>query len=103
MLAQDVGYPVPEGGAGHLAAPLGRRAHAAGVDVRTSSPVDRILVAAGRAVGVRTLGGLRVRARRAVLCDVAAPTLYARLLPRDAVPSRLLRRSGRRSSGTSRP
>jgi phytoene dehydrogenase-like protein len=39
---------------------------------------------------VRTADGRRVRARRAVLADVAAPTLYRDLLPEGSVPRRLL-------------
>ncbi|MBR7741792.1 NAD(P)/FAD-dependent oxidoreductase [Phycicoccus sp. BSK3Z-2] len=80
MLAQDVGFPVPEGGAGALASALRRRAEAAGVRVRCSAPVSEVLVEHGRATGVRTEDGSRVRARRGVLADVPAPVLYGELL-----------------------
>ncbi|MFI7587423.1 phytoene desaturase family protein [Spongisporangium articulatum] len=90
MLAQDVGFPVPEGGAGRLAAALLRRAESAGAQVVTGCQVEGVEVRGGRAVGVRLAGGGRLRARRAVLADVAAPTLYRSLLPADAVPRRLL-------------
>ncbi len=90
MLAQDVGYPVPEGGAGALAAALTRRAMAAGARVHVSSPVERVVVRAGRALGVVTAGGQRVRARRAVLADVAVPALYGGLVPAGQLPARLL-------------
>jgi len=90
MLAQEVGYPVPEGGSGQLAEALRRRAEAAGAQVVTGARVTDVVVRGGRALGVRTADGRRVRARRAVLADVAAPTLYRRLLPEGTVPQRLL-------------
>jgi phytoene dehydrogenase-like protein len=90
MLAQDVGFPVPQGGARMLATALARRAEHAGAQIRTGSRVTSVLVRAGRAQGVTTAGGDRYHARRAVLADVSAPALYRRLLPPDAVPARLL-------------
>jgi phytoene dehydrogenase-like protein len=90
MLAQDVGFPVPVGGSGQLTQALAARATAAGVRIITGSRVERVLVSGGRAVGVTTADGRRVRVRRAVLADVAAPTLYGSLLPPEALPSRLL-------------
>jgi phytoene dehydrogenase-like protein len=86
MLAQDVGFPVPVGGAGELAAALARRAQAAGAQLYTGQRVEGIDVAGGRAVGVRTATGLSVHARRAVIADVSAPSLYLDLLPPEAVP-----------------
>ena len=91
MLGQDVGFPVPVGGAGRLADALVARATAGGAAVVTSTPVARVLVEHGRAAGVVTAGGARVRARRSVLADVAAPALYRSLLDGAALPDRLLR------------
>ncbi|MBV8541840.1 MAG: NAD(P)/FAD-dependent oxidoreductase [Pseudonocardiales bacterium] len=95
MLAQDVGFPVPVGGAGELAAALARRAETAGAQLRTGQRVERIDVTGGRAVGVRTATGLAVRARRAVIADVSAPSLYLDLLPSHAVPTALREDLGR--------
>jgi phytoene dehydrogenase-like protein len=89
MLGQHHGFPVPVGGAGELAAALHRRAEAAGAAVHTGQRVRRIEVRRGRAVAVHTDTGLGVRARRAVIVDVNAPTLYRELLPADALPARL--------------
>jgi phytoene dehydrogenase-like protein len=89
MVGQDVGFPVPQGGAGALASALLRRALAAGARVHTAATVSRIVVGHGRALGVLTEGGQRVRARRAVLADVAAPTLYRELLRPQDLPSGL--------------
>lgn len=87
MLAQDVGFPSPEGGAGQLAEALASRARAAGVQIRTGAQVEAIAVSGGRAVGVRLADGTRVTARRAVVADTSATALYERLLPSYAVPS----------------
>jgi phytoene dehydrogenase-like protein len=94
MLGQDVGFPVPVGGAGMLSQALAARARAAGVQIITGSRVQQIVVGGHRALGVITEDGRRIRARRAVLADVAAPTLYGSLLPAQALPSRLLEQVG---------
>jgi phytoene dehydrogenase-like protein len=90
MLAQDVGFPVPEGGAGELTAALVRRLTAHGGEVVCDHDVDRVLVADGTAVGVGDTGGRLVRARRAVLATVPAPTLYGKLVAARHLPARLL-------------
>jgi phytoene dehydrogenase-like protein len=90
MLAQDVGFPVPEGGAGELTAALVRRLTAHGGDIACGHEVDRVLVADGTAVGVADTGGMLVRARRAVLATVPAATLYGRLVEGRHLPARLL-------------
>lgn len=89
MLAQDVGFPAPVGGAGALTDALVRRGEHAGVQIRCGSAVTDIEVDDGTAVAVRTAGGERVKVRRAVLADVAAPALYQRLLPTSAVSDRI--------------
>ena len=90
MLGQDVGFPVPEGGAGQLTAALATRLGKAGGVLRCGAPVEAVVVSSGRAVGVRLAGGELLTARRAVLADVSAPALYGSLLPADALPPRLL-------------
>ncbi len=80
MLGQDVGFPVPEGGAGRLASALRSRAEASGVQVRCGTAVRSVDVARGRARGVRLGDGSTVRARRCVLADVTAPALYGELV-----------------------
>lgn len=90
MLGQDVGYPVPRGGAGELAQALLRRATSVGVRCETEARVTSVVTAGGRAVGVALADGTVVRARKAVLADVSAPALYGALLRPDQVPPRLL-------------
>jgi phytoene dehydrogenase-like protein len=89
MLGQQYGFPAPVGGSGELAVALGRRATTAGADLRTGEHVERIEVSGGRAVAVHTASGLSVRVRRAVVADVAAPTLYRDLLLPEVLPPRL--------------
>ena len=45
----------------------------------------------GRAVGVRLEDGTTVRARKAVLADVAAPSLYRDLVGAQHLPARFMR------------
>jgi phytoene dehydrogenase-like protein len=89
MLGQDVGYPVPEGGAQRFAEALAGRARACGAVIRTGQRVESIETAGGRAVGVRLEDGSRLTARRAVLADVDAPTLYRDLVGLDRLPARV--------------
>lgn len=92
MLGQDVGFPVPEGGAGQLTRALLSKLHAAGGEVRTGARVERVVVRDGRALGVVTADGRAVRARRGVLADVDAPTLLGTLVGDDLLPPRVVRR-----------
>jgi phytoene dehydrogenase-like protein len=89
MLGQDVGFPVPRGGAGELARALCARAESLGAQVRTSSPVVEVLVRSGRAHGVRLADGSVLTAARAILADVPAPALYTGLLANAPLPQRL--------------
>jgi phytoene dehydrogenase-like protein len=89
MLASSGGFGVPEGGAGAITAALLRRVEEYGGSLRTGARVERILVRSGRAVGVRLADGEQIEAS-AVIADVAAPTLYLRLLEQEEVPSRVL-------------
>jgi phytoene dehydrogenase-like protein len=90
MLGQDVGFPVPEGGAGQLASALRRRAESLGAQVRTGVAVTQVTVTHGRASGVRLADGDVVHAK-VVLADVAAPSLYRDLLAEHRLPDRVLR------------
>ena len=89
-LAQDVGFPVPQGGAARITEALVRRLEAAGGTVRCNERVTGIDVAGGRALGVRTASGGAVSATRAVLADVPAPALYLDLVGAQHLPPSLL-------------
>ncbi|MDN5804080.1 MAG: NAD(P)/FAD-dependent oxidoreductase [Microlunatus sp.] len=91
LLAQTVGFPVPEGGAGRLSAALHSRLAARGGRTVTGARVDRVVLDRGRAVGV-VVDDTVVRARRAVVADVGAEQLFGRLLRPEDVPSEFLAR-----------
>jgi phytoene dehydrogenase-like protein len=87
MVGQRHGFPVPEGGAGRLADALVARLEKAGGQIVCGARTQRVVVAHGRAIGVATSDGRGWRARRAVIADVDAPTLYGELVePRDLPP-----------------
>ncbi|MFD4939878.1 phytoene desaturase family protein [Streptomyces virginiae] len=91
MLGQSHGFPVPVGGAGALTAALVSRLRSKGGVLRCGERVASVVVRGGTAVGVRTAGGETVGARRAVLADTSAPSLYQDLVGEEHLPSRLLR------------
>jgi phytoene dehydrogenase-like protein len=91
MLAQDVGFPVPRGGAGRLSQALASRARQAGAQLRTGAPVERVVVRAGRALGVICADGTAVRARRAVLATCPVPELFGSLIDSGQVPAGVAR------------
>ncbi|MCW2753158.1 MAG: FAD-dependent oxidoreductase [Marmoricola sp.] len=91
MLGQDVGFPVPVGGAGSLADALAARFRSGGGQILTGSRVEAVEVSSGRATGVRLANGVRVPARRAVLADVDAPTLFGDLVGNEQLPPRFVR------------
>ncbi len=95
MLGQDVGFPVPEGGAQRLADALVSRFRAGGGELLSGSRVSAVEVSGGRATGVRLADGTRVGVRRAVLADVDAPTLYSDLVGPAHLPARFLAALGR--------
>ncbi|MEV6349421.1 NAD(P)/FAD-dependent oxidoreductase [Actinoplanes sp. NPDC051851] len=90
MVGQETGWPVPVGGAARLVDALLARLAERGGEVLCGTPVRRVLVAGGRAMGVRTVDGRDWRARRAVIADVPAPALYRDLVGARNLPSRLI-------------
>ncbi len=91
MLAQSVGFPVPEGGAQRLSDALVTRLRARGGEVRCGQEVVQVVVDGGRASAVLTADGSRLAARRAVLADVVATRLYGGLVAPDDLPARVVR------------
>jgi phytoene dehydrogenase-like protein len=89
-LGQQLGWPVPEGGAGELTRALVRRLEAHGGELLLGARVDEVIVRKGRAVGVRTADGRELDARRAVLADVEVGSLYLDLVGRQHIPGRVL-------------
>lgn len=85
-LLEGVGLPVPAGGGARLVEALRGVIEEHGGSCRTGADVERVLVAGGRATGVRLATGEVVGARRAVVCSVTPPALYDRLLADAPVP-----------------
>jgi phytoene dehydrogenase-like protein len=101
-IGQRHGWPVPEGGAGHLTAALVRRLESRGGRVRCAAPVVRVETDRHRATGVRLASGERIAARHGVLADVVAPKLYGDLIDPSVLPARAgrLERQYQRGSAT---
>jgi phytoene dehydrogenase-like protein len=81
---QEAGIPIPRGGGAHLADSLARLIRDHGGVLETGRDVERVLVADGRASGVRTTDGETVTATRAVVASVTPTQLYGRLLAASA-------------------
>lgn len=89
-LGQRYGFPVPEGGAQSLTRAMVDRLVARGGRVVCDERVTEVVVRRGRALGVVTASGQRVRARHAVLADTSAQALYRDLVGEEHLPARLL-------------
>jgi phytoene dehydrogenase-like protein len=90
-LAQEVGFPVVQGGAAHLVDALVARLAALRGEVRCHAPVSRVIVEGTAAVGVTTSDGAEIRARRAVLADTSAPSLLLDLVGAEHLAPRHVR------------
>jgi len=80
------GMPVPRGGGVRLVEALAGIVRDAGGACETGRRVERVVVAGGRATGVRTADGELVEAERAVLASVTPQQLYLELLADAGVP-----------------
>jgi phytoene dehydrogenase-like protein len=74
------GMPIPRGGGARLVDALVRLIEDNGGTCRTGADVEEVVVADGRATGVRTAAGEVFAAHRAVVCNVTPTQLYGRLL-----------------------
>jgi len=91
MTASTGGYAVPKRGAQSITNALVTLLEGYGGRLRLGARVSRIVVKGGRAAAVVLENGEELAARRGVLADTAAPTLYLKLLDPAHVPDRLLR------------
>lgn len=89
-VGQEAGFPVPEGGAGRLSAALVNRLESRAASLRCGMRVTRVDVRHGRAVGVTCADGTTIGARRAVLADTGAPSLYRDLVGETHLPASFL-------------
>ena len=88
-IVQRVSNAMPIGGTGALPAALHKCLLAHGGTVRTSAPVEEILVSANRATGVRLESGEVIQARRAVLTTCNPTLTLNKLLPEGSLPDTL--------------
>ncbi|MGW9211541.1 phytoene desaturase family protein [Embleya sp. NPDC055664] len=89
------GLPVVAGGAGNFVHAFEALLAERGVDVRTGTPVEQLLVTDGRIGGV-VCGGETITARHAVLASVTPTALYGDLLPASAPVPATVREQARR-------
>ncbi len=99
VAVQEGGMPIPRGGGARLADALVRLMRDHGGVCETDKEVDKVLVASGRAVGVRLVDGEVVTATRAVIANVTPTQLYERLL--DDPPAELAQAARRYRYGRS--
>ncbi|HYN97974.1 MAG TPA: NAD(P)/FAD-dependent oxidoreductase [Pilimelia sp.] len=90
MLGQEVGWPVPAGGAQMITDALVSRLRDRGGAIVYDARATRVPVGRGRALGVLTADGRAWRARRAVVADVPAPALFLDIVGTAALPPRLV-------------
>jgi phytoene dehydrogenase-like protein len=90
-LGQQIGYPVPRGGAQAITDALVSRLLAHGGSVMCDAHVDRVIVRDRRAVGVEVSGD-SLDATRAVLADTDVVALYRHLVGAAHLPARVLDR-----------
>ena len=77
---------IPRGGMGSITAALAAAGRRFGVEIRTESPIEQILVEHGSAVGVRLVGGEIVRAAR-VISNADPKRTFLKLLDRNELSS----------------
>ena len=85
-VGQEIGFPVPEGGAGRLTEALVRRLVERGGEVICGTRVTSVVVRNKRAVAVVTADGTEIDAAQAVLADTGAPTLFRDLVGAEHLP-----------------
>ncbi|TFV54755.1 phytoene desaturase [Mycobacterium sp. PS03-16] len=96
FVEQEFGAWYVAGGLRRIVDAVAQRCVDLGVEIRTGAAVERVLVAGGRAAGVRVDG--RDVAADAVVCNADAAVLYGALLPgRTAAPARRRLRARPRS------
>jgi len=95
VAVQEGGMPIPHGGGDRLSEALAGLIREHGGRLETEAEVERVLVAEGRATGVRTTTGATVTAARAVIANTTPTQLYGRLLDATVEPRAQRFRYGR--------
>jgi phytoene dehydrogenase-like protein len=100
VAVQEGGMPIPRGGGARLVDALVRLIRDRGGVCETDRDVERVVVRAGAAAGVRLAGGEELTAARAVIANVTPTQLYGRLLG-DEAPAPIAERGRRFRYGRS--
>jgi phytoene dehydrogenase-like protein len=87
----DEGFFLPEGGMGRIPEALADALVASGGEIHTRSPVERIIVRGGRAVGLQVIGRGMVEAD-VVLSSVSGMATLGCLVAPEIIPARLRRK-----------
>jgi phytoene dehydrogenase-like protein len=95
MALMGGGMAIPVGGSEMLAKALARLIEDQGGVIRSNTPVERILVKDGQAVGVRTAHGEEFKAKRTVVASVNPDQLYLKLLEGTGVPAPLVKQASK--------
>ena len=91
-MIHKTGAKRPKGGSGMLTQAMAKRLESDGGTVHTNSPVKRILLENGVAVGIELEDGEQVRAKRAVVAATHVLTTMVKLIGRENLPSKLAKR-----------
>jgi phytoene dehydrogenase-like protein len=98
-LGQEVGMPIPRGGAQALTDALCACIADRGGRIKSGQRAERVIVRDGRAVGVRC-AGVDITARHAVLATVEPQQLFLHLVGDGLLPARFVRQVRRFEWGT---
>lgn len=79
------------GGMGSITQMMAQACTEQGVEISLNTPVEQVLVAGGRATGVRLASGEQLRSAR-IIANVGPKLLYDQMVPRDALPEDFARR-----------
>ncbi len=90
---EAVGMPIVKGGNARTVDAFATLIRAHGGEIETGADVEQVLVEAGRAVGVRLVGGRELRASE-IVCNVTPTQLYGRLLEPSLVPPEVAAQAG---------
>jgi phytoene dehydrogenase-like protein len=86
---EAAGAPIVKGGARNALVAFERLIRDQGGDILLGADVERVLVDANTARGVRLAGGREIEAAKGVLCSVTPDQLYGRLLADVALPAEI--------------
>src|SRR5262249_30907230 len=91
-------YGIVKGGMGGITAAMARAAGEQGAEIRAGAEVERLLIEAGRAIGVRLADGSEIRSR-IVVSNADPKRPFLRLVGPEHLPGDFARQVGRLKTG----